>query len=121
MSRHIAMRCACGQMDFDASASFTAVVWDDVLGCLREWGIERPWYPSFGPLEVDGDELHGWWSSARAAMDAVDLPTLHQVWEEVTGTSGRPLQHSAAAYFVWRGRTYMTEAVWDRLTARPLP
>jgi hypothetical protein len=123
MSRHIAIRCACGQADFDASATYTTVVWDDVLGCMAEWGIERPWYPSFGPLEVDGGEFHRWWSGVRAVMDAArdHLPTLHEIWEEMPGTSGQPLHGSAAAYFVWQGRTYMTQAVWDRLTARAMP
>jgi hypothetical protein len=123
MSRHIAIWCACGLADFDASDSFTTVVWSDVLGCLRRWGIEPPYYASFEPLEVDGGEFHGWWTRARATMVAVrdELPTLHQIWEEVQTTSGQPAYGSAAAYFAWRGATYMVEAIWDRLTARPLP
>jgi hypothetical protein len=123
MSRHVAMQCACGEKDFDASATFTTVVWDDQLGCMEEWSIKRPYYPAFGPMEVDGGEFHRWWSGVRAVMDAVSdhLPTLHEIWEERLGKGGQLLQGSSAAYFTWRGRTYMTEAVWDRLTARALP
>ena len=56
----------------------------------------------------------------RTVMDAAQdhLPTLHKIWEEVPGSSGQPLSQSSAAYFVLGGRTYMTQAVWDRLTAR---
>ena len=123
MSRHICVRCACGEVDTDASDAFTTVVWYDLLDSLASIGVERPYHTSLGPLEVDGDEFHQWWSGARERMSAARerLPTLYQIWEDMPGTQGQPLRGSAAAYFLRRGDTYMTEAVYDRLTARRLP
>jgi hypothetical protein len=111
MSRHVVLRCACGEAEVDGSAWFTSVVWDDVLGSLEALGIENPYHalPDEG-RQVDPAELLAWWEDALGKMRGARerLPVLHRVWRG---------NQTDAGYCVCHGRGWMVDASYDELTA----
>ena len=118
MSRHICLKCGCGQEDFAASDRFTRLFWDDVLGVFRRAGVENPYRNLPDDAEVDGGELGRWLEGALERLEAAGdaLPQLYAVWS-VLREEPDVLWGSDVGYCVWRGETYMVEAVHDQLAA----
>ncbi len=117
MSYHVCFVCACGEVDFGASARFTYVVWDD-LTRLLDRVAENPyrWRRNLAGQEVvDGAEFHRWWESYLAALSKARdrLPAMYEIWQPLGEFEG-----SAAGYFRLHGDAYMVEASHDQLTAR---
>lgn len=114
MSRHICFRCAGGHAEFAASARFTTLLWDDLLGVLRSQGLGNPFRSLPDDAEVDGAEFSRWWEAAVGTLAAAreGLPTLYQVWR--VRADGETWE-SDAGYFRWRGEPYMVESVYDEL------
>jgi hypothetical protein len=119
MSYHVCFHCACGEVDFGASARFTYVVWDDLTGLLDKvapnpyrWCRNLP-----GQEVVDGGEFHRWWESYLVALnEARDrLPTMYEIWQPLGEFEG-----SAAGYFRLHGDAYMAYASYDDLKALEL-
>ncbi len=118
MSRHVCVRCACGEKDFDGSSLFTQVVWGDLLGALENAGIDNPYRYAEDDSEVDGAAFLAAW---RGVLDGLEgargrLPTLYEVWRRESADT----EVSDAGYFALDGTVYMVEGVFDELVARPL-
>lgn len=116
MSYHVCFRCACGEVDFGASARFTYVVWDDLTGLLDKvapnpyrWLRNLP-----GQEVVDGAEFHRWWEGWLKALDEARarLPVLYEIWRR-----HGEYEHSDAGYFRLFGTAYMADTSYDSLTA----
>jgi hypothetical protein len=114
MSRYVTLQCACGKAVVDSSTWFTSLVWDDILGCLEELGIENPYHEiPFEGRQVDPAAFLASWEDAVGRMrDARDrLPIIYRVWRG---------NQTDVGYCVCRGRGWMVEGTYDELTAAAL-
>lgn len=116
MSYHVCFHCACGEVDFGASARFTYVVWDDLTGLLDPVAPNPYRYLRNLPGRevVDGAELHRWCEGWLEAMDGARdrLPVMYEIW-----LARGDFEGSDAAYFRLAGDVYVVHASYEDLTA----